>query len=347
VELHAVNEAVFARARAGQGDAFEELTAPYRRELQVHCYRMLGSLHDAEDAVQETMVAAWRGLGDLQRDEALRPWLYRIATNRCLNLLRAGERRPRSTSRGFEVSPPPPTRLTELTWFEPYPDALLDGVPDEAPGPDAVYEMREALGLAFLRALMRLPERQRAVLVLRDVLGFRATEVASMLEVTEATVNSALVRAREAVAAREGVALERVRGAASASEQRVAFEFAEAFQDGDMDRVVAMLTDDAWVTMPPEPLEYQGRDVIAGFLDHVTQRRAGDGGGVRRARLVVSAANRQPAVAHYIEAEAGSGVFEARGLFVLKVAGDRVAELTRFGGGDLVGFCGLPMVLSP
>ncbi|MGH2909053.1 MAG: RNA polymerase subunit sigma-70, partial [Solirubrobacteraceae bacterium] len=188
-------ESTLRRARGGDEQAFGALTDPYRRELQLHCYRILGSLQDAEDALQETLVAAWRGLGSFQERSSLRAWLYRIATNRCLNMLRDTARRPRQAA-GLPFEPPPPTRLGEVSWLEPYPDALLEAIPDAAPGPDARYETREAVGLAFITALQRLPARQRAVLVLRDVLGFRAAETADMLDTTEATVNSSLQRAR-------------------------------------------------------------------------------------------------------------------------------------------------------
>jgi|SRR5579884_1835506 len=337
-------ETALQRAAAGDSDAFAELTDRYRHELQLHCYRILGSLHDAEDALQETLVAAWRGLGGLEHPGALRAWLYRIATNRCLNVLRAGERRPRSDAAGLPFEPPRPTRLSELTWLEPYPDALLDGVPDDAPGPEAVYEMREAVGLAFVTALQRLSDRQRAVLVLRDVLGFRAAEVASMLDVSEATVNSALVRARDAVSARSPASVERVPVAGSARERELAMSFASAFEDGDMDRVVSLLTEDAWVTMPPEPFEYQGREAIREFVDHVARFRDDRG----RARLVLTRANGQPALAHYLEPVPGAGgPLQAAGLFVLSLREDGIAVLARFGGGDLVERCGLPSAVPP
>lgn len=333
-----MREPALARARAGDESAFSELTGPYRRELQLHCYRILGSLHDAEDALQETMVAAWRGLDQLNRQESMRAWLYQIATNRCLNLLRAGTRRPRSVAGAIPFVPPAPTRMTELTYLEPYPDALWEGLADEAPGPDARYEAREAVGLAFIAAVQRLPARQRAVLVLRDVLGFRASEVASMLDVSEAVVNSALVRARASVEERMPPSVERTMGPGSAQERELAEAFAEAFQEGDMDTVVSLLTEDAWVKMPPEPYEYQGREAITDFFEHVITRRSGGG----RARLVFTRANGQPAYGHYLEEVEGSGVAVARGLLVLTLREDGVADLTRFGGGDLLERCGLP-----
>ncbi len=189
-----MTQSTLSRAREGDEHAFRDLTAPYRRELQVHCYRLLGSLQDAEDALQETLVSAWRGLDGFEGRASLRSWLYRIATNRCLNMLRDDTRRPQPGGLPFE--PPPPTRLSELSWLQPYPDQLLEGLPDTAPGPEARYEITESVGLAFITALQRLSPRQRTVLVLRDVLGFRAAEVAETLDASEATVNSALQRAR-------------------------------------------------------------------------------------------------------------------------------------------------------
>ena len=194
VEDAAVNGRTLSLARAGDEQAFRELVDPYRGELRLHCYRLLGSLHDAEDHVQETLLAAWRGLEQFDGRSSLRTWLYRIATNRCLNALRARRRRPPRVEP--MPDPPEPTRRSEPLWLEPYPDALLDGVADAAPGPEARYELKEAVGLAFVAALQRLPERQRVVLVLRDVLGFHAAEVAELLDTSEPAVKSALQRAR-------------------------------------------------------------------------------------------------------------------------------------------------------
>src|SRR5215218_5576276 len=260
-----VEDTALARARAGDEDAFRQLTDPHRRELQLHCYRMLGSVQDAEDLVQETLLAAWRGLDAFERRASVRAWLYRIATNRCLNALRERARRPREVQPVIE--PPEPTRRTEPIRLEPYPDDLLEDLPDRSPGPEARYEAREAIELAFISALQRLPARQRAALVLRDVLGFRTAEVATMLDTGEAAVKGALQRARAAVGS--GVAAagrDRAPGPHSARERELAARFADAVESGDVDAVVALLTDDALLTMPPLPLEYQGREAIAGFL---------------------------------------------------------------------------------
>jgi RNA polymerase sigma-70 factor (TIGR02960 family) len=334
-----MNEPTLARARAGDQQAFRALTDPYRRELQLHCYRILGSLQDAEDALQETLVSAWRGLDRFEERASLRAWLYRIATNRCLNVLRDRGRRPRAAA-GLPFEPPEPTRLGEVTWLEPYPDALLEQLSDVAPGPDARYETREAVGLAFVTALQRLPARQRAVLVLRDVLGFRAAEVAGLLDTSEATVNSALQRARAALEARLPPARERAPASGSARERELADTFADAFEEGDMDRVVALLTDDAWVTMPPEPFEYQGRATIAAFLHHAAARRRDVGG----TRLVATRANGQPAFGQYVE-DREAGIARGTGVLVLTLEGDRVSAITRFGGGDLLPRFGLPTTL--
>ena len=188
---------LLSRARAGDGEAFRELAESHRRELQVHCYRMLGSFADAEDAVQETMLAAWQGIGGFTEERAsLRTWLYKIATNRCLNARRAASRRPAREWDMSQFEAPVPTPRDEPVWLQPFPDAFLEGAVDRPPGPEARYEQSEAISLAFVAALQLLPPRQVAVLILRDVLGFRASEVAGMLEVTVQSVNSTLKRAR-------------------------------------------------------------------------------------------------------------------------------------------------------
>src|SRR5262245_18979524 len=187
---------LISRARAGDGDAFRTLVEPYRRELQVHCYRMLGSFQDAEDALQDTLLAAWQGLGGFERRASIRTWLYRIATNRCLNARRSTSRRPAKEWDVPEVEPPEPTRLGEVAWLEPFPDALLEGASEVPLGPEARYEQIESISLAFVTALQVLPPRQLAVLVLRDVLGLHASEVADMLDSSVESVNSALKRAR-------------------------------------------------------------------------------------------------------------------------------------------------------
>jgi RNA polymerase sigma-70 factor (ECF subfamily) len=334
-----VTDSTLTRARAGDQHAFRALTDPYRRELQLHCYRMLGSRQDAEDALQETLLAAWRGLDGFEGRASLRAWLYRIATNRCLNVLRDSARRPREGARPLPFEPPHPTSYGEVLWLEPYPDVLLDGVPDAAPGPDARYESREAVALAFVTGLQRLPPRQRAVLVLRDVLGYRAAEVAEMLEISEASVNSALQRARGTLESATPVRPERAPLPRSSHERELLARFAEAFETGDVDQVVALLTDDAWVTMPPEPFEYQGHDAIAAFLGHAFAARW-----QQRHRLVPTRANGQPAFGHYIP-DPHAGIVRGVGVLVLTLEGERIAQITRFGGAGLLGSFGLPRTL--
>ena len=197
-------DAVLSRARAGDEAAFRELTEAHRRALQLHCYRILGSLHDAEDMVQETFLAAWRSLEAFEGRASVRSWLYRIATNRCLNALRARSRRPREVP--AMTDPLEPTRRVEPMWLEPYPDVLLDSIPDGAPGPAARYEARESIELSFIVGLQHLPPRQRAALVLADVLGFRTTEVAAVLDTGEVAVKGALQRARATLRARRPAA---------------------------------------------------------------------------------------------------------------------------------------------
>ncbi|MCU7725380.1 sigma-70 family RNA polymerase sigma factor [Actinoplanes sp. KI2] len=304
-------------ARAGDGESFRALVEPHRRELHVHCYRMLGSVQDAEDVVQETMMAAWRGFDGYEGRASVRSWLYRIATNRCLNALRGGSRRPR-TGAAFGTAPPPPTRLVEPSWLQPYPDSLLDGVPDTAPGPEARVERREAISLAFVTAMQALPPRQRAVLVLRDVLGFRAAEVAQMLDTTPESVTSALKRARAAMPH------ERPARAGGAEERALAGAFADAMERGDVPAMVSLLTDDAWLTMPPAPQEYQGRQAIGEFMRLVAFRQ-----GARRYRLVATSANGQPAFITY-GYDDGEPVGRTRGVLVLTLDGDRISAITRF-----------------
>jgi RNA polymerase sigma-70 factor (TIGR02960 family) len=333
-----VTTTALARARAGDGEAFGELTDPYRRELQLHCYRILGSVQDAEDALQETLLAAWRGLGQFEERASMRTWLYKIATNRCLNALRATGRRPAAAARDQWSAPPPePTRRTEPLWLQPYPDALLDDVPDTAPGPEARYETKEAVALAFVAGLQRLPPRQRAVLVLRDVLGYPAAQAADMLAVSEVSVNSALQRARATLAAQLPAAgRDSAPAPRSAREREVASRFADAFETADTERLVALLTEDALLTMPPEPLEYQGHAAIAEFFQTRTAWW-----GTRAARLVPTRANNQPAFGFYL-ADPRALVADAHSLIVLTLAGDKICGITRFGNNNLFPQFGLP-----
>jgi RNA polymerase sigma-70 factor (TIGR02960 family) len=325
---------VLARARAGDDQAFGELTEPYLGELQLHCYRILGSVQDAEDMLQETLLAAWRGLAQYEERASMRTWLYRIATNRCLNALRASARRPR-TMQEPPFTPPEPTRRGEPVWLEPYPDVLLDGLPDTGAGPDARYEAQESIALAFITSIQHLPPMQRAVLVLRDVLGFRSAEVADMLSSSKVSVNSALQRARATMAARQPRA-EPAPLPRSARESDLASRFAAAYGSDDIDGVIALLTDDAWFTMPPATLEYQGHAAIAAFL-----RQSADWRG-RCYRLVPTRANGQPAYGCYL---LDGEVYRAHGMVVLTLSGGRISAITRFVDSSIMARFALPRIL--
>jgi RNA polymerase sigma-70 factor (ECF subfamily) len=328
---------LISRARAGDGEAFRELTEPYRRELQVHCYRMLGSFQDAEDALQDTLLAAWQGLKGFEGRASIRTWLYRIATNRCLNARRSASRRPAKEWDIAEYEPPEPTRLGEIVWLEPFPDTLLEGVMDVPLGPEARYEQAESISLAFVTALQVLPPRQLAVLVLRDVLGFHANEVADMLDSTIDSVNSLLKRARASLQRRLPSIAEREPAPApdSPSEQAIVAEFVRAYESGDLDDLVGLLTDDVFLSMPPIPLEYEGRDVVARFYASMI-------GSGRRFDLVPTRANGQPAFGAYLRAS--TGIRHGTGLLVLTLTGDRICSVTRFDNSVLPWF-GLPRSL--
>ena len=331
-----MTEQTLARARAGDEGAFRELTDPYRRELHLHIYRIVGSVQDAEDLLQETLLAAWRGLEQFEGRASIRAWLYRIATNRSLDALRASRRRPNDMQRMTEV--PEPTRRTEPIWLEPYPDVLLECIPDDAPGPEARYETKEAIALAFIVGLQHLPPQQRAVLVLRDVLGYRTGEVAEMLETSEASVNSLLRRARASFESRlPATGRERAQLPSSKLERDLIGRFAEAVEAGDIDGMVALLTDDAWLTMPPEPHEYQGRGAIGVFLRGREVSRG-------RLRLVPTRANGQPAFACYLPS-AQTEIARPYAMFVLTLRSDRISAITWFADSSVFPHFGLPRAL--
>ena len=326
-----------ARAQRGDEDAFAQLTEPYRRELQLHCYRIVGSLQDAEDLLQETLLSAWRGLEQFEGRSSLRAWLYTIATNRCLNALRDRERRPQlapGDRPGRGAITHPPESFAEISWLQPYPDSLLDGVIDVAPGPAARYEAKETVALAFVSGLQHLAPRQRAVLVLRDVLGFHADEVADMLGSSEASVNSALQRARGTLEKRLAPRHERLAVPRSGGDAELVSRFADAFERDDVDGVIALLTEDAVVSMPPEPEWHQGRDAIDRFLrDRHLDRLP------RRWRFYRVGANLQPAYAYYLEAD---GEWRRGGMFVIGVRPDGVESITRFHDDGLLDRFGAP-----
>jgi RNA polymerase sigma-70 factor (ECF subfamily) len=326
---------LIARARSGDGDAYRQLTEPHRRELLVHCYRMLGSFHDAEDVLQDVLLAAWRGFGGFEERATLRTWLYRIATNRCLNARRATSRRAAKEWDVPNVQPPEPTRLGEVVWLEPIPDALLDDPPGAPLGPEASYDRRESISLAFVTALQVLPPRQLAVMILRDVLGFSAREVADMLDSTVPSVNSALKRARAGLLRRQPTRAEPPPAPGSPAEDAIVARFVRAWEAADVGALVDLLTEDVFVSMPPMPFEYQGRDVVAHFCATLLQSG-------RRFDLVPTRANGQPAFAAYLRA--ANDLSHGTGLYVLTLAGDRICAMTRFENSVLPSF-GLPRSL--
>jgi len=325
-------------ARGGDGEAFRRLLEPYERALHAHCYRMLGSVHDAEDALQDARLRAWRGLATFDAARSLRPWLYRIATNACLDLI--AKRPPRVTP--IDRAPPSPIEqgpgrpLSEVAWLEPYPDEIA-GIEDEYAPPHARYEQRESIELAFVAALQHLPARQRAVLILREVLGFSAREVAQSLGTTAASVNSALQRARATVGERlpERSQQATLRGLGDARLRSVVDEYVRAWESRDVEAMRAMLVQDARFAMPPHPHWFRGRDAVVGFLV---------GTGRVPLRAITTSANGQPAVAWYLRAPQ-TDAFSPASLEVLTLAGDRVSEITAFVWPELFERFGLPRSL--
>lgn len=323
---------LLTRARSGDDVAFEELVHPYRRELQAHCYRILGSVADAEDAFQESLTAAWKGLAGFEGRASFRTWLYRIATGRCLNMLRASRRSP-GGAKGMVGPPPEPTRLGEVLWLEPYPDALLAEVPDPTAGPEGRYEQRETISLAFITALQLLPPRQRAALILTDVLDFSAREVADMLETTEHAIYGAVKRARATLARRLPNA-EPPPLPNSLDEQRVLDRLVRAWEECNTNALVALLTEDARLWMPPRPGEYQGRGTVKEWFATVAFREG------RRFRLVPTRANVQPAFGAYLFSPL-SRVAHGTALVVVTLAGSQVSAITLFESSQMARF-GLP-----
>jgi RNA polymerase sigma-70 factor, ECF subfamily len=325
-------------ARAGDEEAFARLVAPYRAQLRAHCYRMLGSLPDAEDALQETLLRAWRGLVRFEGRSSLRSWLYTIATNASLRTIEQRPKRvlPIDYAPAADPHDGPAEPLTESVWLEPYPDAEL-GLAADLLGPDAGYEQRESIELAFTAALQHLPARQRAVLILRDVLGFSARETAEALETTPVSVDSALQRAHRTIDERMPAQSQQatLRALGDGELRKIVRRFADAWERNDVDTVVAMLADDARMTMPPQPSWYQGRDAIATFL------RGWPLSLDKRFRLLPTGANGQPALAGYIWEEQTSS-FEAESILVLTLRDDSIEEITAFRTPELFPHFGLP-----
>jgi len=310
-----VTSAAFANDEA----AYRELVETHRRELHAHCYRMLGSVQDAEDVLQETLLAAWRGLAAYEERASIRTWLYRIATNRCLNARRSAKRRPAKVWDVAAFDPPEPTRYGEVPWLEPLPDVLLEGAFDVPLGPEARYEQRESISLAFVTALQLLPPRQTAALVLRDVLGFPAGDVAAMLDTTVESVTSALKRARATLEVRRPSRADAPPNAGSPAEQALVERFVAAYESSDVDALVALLSDDVFVSMPPLPHEYVGRGPAARFCGLAI--------GGRSFALVPTRANGQPAFGVYAQSADG---LRGTGLLVLELARERITAMTRF-----------------
>ncbi len=325
-----MTEVTLARAQAGDGEAFRELIEPYRRELEAHCYRILGSVQDAEGVLQEALLAAWRSIGRFD-GRSLRAWLYRITTTRCLNYLRGESRRPQPFDPSDQASRSGPPRSDEPWWLQPYPDDL-NGLP---PGPEARYAARESIALSFVAGLQHLPPQQRAVLVLRDVLGFSAAETAGILGTTPTAVNSALIRARGNLPPTPDPA--EVPLPHSPAESAIVDRFVTAFERLDLDDLVAFMTSDIRLTMPPDPLEHRGPQAVCTFLAQSHQGHD--------LKLLPTRANGQPAFALYLS-DPTAPLWRANGLVVLTLRGNQINALTRFGNLDLLARFGFPRTLQ-
>jgi RNA polymerase sigma-70 factor (ECF subfamily) len=334
-------DTLLASAKDGDRQAFQQLTERHRRELQVHCYRMIGSFHDAEDLVQETLLRAWRGLQGFDGRASTRYWLYRIATNACLNVLATRA----SAGRGLPETHGPATEqmpdrepASDIDWLEPYPDSALECIADNAPGPDARYEMRESVQLAFIAAIQLLPPRQRAALLLHDVLGWSAVESARLLDSSVAAVNSALQRARVTLEERLPGGPPRIATPASDAQRALLDRYVRAWETTDVDGFTALLKEDAVMSMPPWKQWYRGRAAIAAFFG-----RTGRPGGHAPFRLVSTAANRQPAFAFYSRGRSPEWRFHS--VQVLALHEHSVAAMTSFVMPGLASVFDLPVVL--
>jgi RNA polymerase sigma-70 factor (ECF subfamily) len=311
-------------------EAFAALFERHRRELQVHCYRMLGSLHDSEDLLQETFLRAWRARDGFEQRSSFRTWLYRIATNACLDALQRSKRRPRGDS---------PERYGEIPWLQPYPDELIEEVVDPDPGPESTLVAKETIELAFLAAIQHLPPRQRAALILRDVLGWSASETAALLETSVASANSALQRARDTMQTRMPARRTEWRRESSEADRELLQRYVEIHERADMAAFAELLSDDVRFSMPPDPTCVAGREDLMRFLleNGLGTPQFGD------LRLVPVRANRQPAAANYVR-EPGDTEYRALALDVLRFEQGRLAEITAFLP-ELFPAFGLPLTL--
>jgi RNA polymerase sigma-70 factor (ECF subfamily) len=332
----AESPAVVAAIRAGEESAFVALAERYRRQLHVHCYRMVGSLEEAEDLVQESILRAWRRRTSFEGRSSFRGWLYRIATNACLDVLgrRPARVLPPDVVPAFDPSLELPAPA-DFPWLDPYPDHLLEPAASSDEEPDAVVVRKETIELAFMAAIQHLPPRRRAVLIFRDVLGWSAKDTAAVLDVTVASVNSSLQRARATLKAK--LPLRRVdwapAGEPSAAERALLRRYMQAHENGDMDSLARLLREDARVSGAPLPLWFDGREA---FL--ASARRSAAAG---RFRFLPTAANHQLAAGSYVREVSGSG-YRPLAIDILRIEGDRVAEITTFVRPDLFAAFGLP-----
>ena len=333
--ISAAEERLLEAARKGNQDAYRDLIEPHRVALHAHCYRMLGSLYDAEDALQDALLRAWRGLSRFQTGKPLRPWLYKIATNACLDAMAKRPKRvlPMDHGGSADAHAGPGEPIVETVWLEPYPDEVI-GVADGYAAPEARYEERESVELAFIAALQHLAARQRAVLILRDVFGFSTRETAECLETTAVSVNSALQRARAAVEERLPAQSQQatLRSLGDERVRAIVERYVDAWERRDVEALVAMLVDDATFAMPPYPNWFHGRDAVIAFITGTGKPELG---------YAVTRANGQPAVAWYFW-DGDERRYVAASLEVLTLHGARVKQVVAFAFPELFARFGLP-----